>query len=120
MDKAAIFHAVTRRNALRRENGLPLLNVQHEYAHEDSVASHHEYQAECQEHAGEREIIRQQVMAEYQARFGPDFGGTMGGRWAVGHLTHQRFTAYMADKYALVQPDGAAARYPIMYGGANK
>ena len=38
MDRAAIFTEITRRNALRREAGLPLLDVRQEFAHGVAVA----------------------------------------------------------------------------------
>jgi hypothetical protein len=120
MDKAKIFSDVTRRNALRRANWLPLLDVPAEYAHQISIASHQEYRATCEERAEERETIRQEVLAEYQSRFGREFGYSMGGRWAVGAMTRKRFAAYMVAKYAVVQPDVEAAKHPIIYGGGRK
>jgi hypothetical protein len=38
IDKAAIFRAITRRNALRRTHGLSSFDVAAEYRHEISVA----------------------------------------------------------------------------------
>jgi hypothetical protein len=51
-----------------------MLDVAAEYAHEVSIAGHREYRATCEEHAEEREAIRQQVLAEYRSRLGPRFG----------------------------------------------
>jgi hypothetical protein len=75
-----------------------------EYAHQVSVAQQREYRAACDEHADEREAIRRQVLAEYRAKYGPDFGNSMGGRWAIGHRTLVRFTAYMAERYGIAPP----------------
>lgn len=118
LDKAAIFKDLTQRNALRLANGLPALDLPGEYAHAVAVAQAGEFQAFCNEHAAERDAIRCEVLAEYRGRFGPGFGSTMGGRWAVGALTRKRFIEYLALKYG-VTPDGIApARNTVTYGEA--
>jgi hypothetical protein len=99
VDKAAIFNELTKRNALRRLHGLPVLDILAEFHHAVAVAAEGAYRDRCQEHSGEREVIRQQVLAEYRERFGPDFGHSMGGRWAVGEMAKKRFAAFMADRY---------------------
>ena len=45
MDKAAIFTDLTCRNALRKANGLPLLDLRAEYAHQIWIAKRREYWA---------------------------------------------------------------------------
>jgi hypothetical protein len=114
MDKAAIFTEATGRNALRRAHGLPLLNVRAEYDHAVAVAAQRDYQALCDEHADEREVIRQEVLAEFRGRFGPGFGQTMGGRWAIGEVTRRRFCAHM-EGHGISAPD-SAARNEVTYG----
>jgi hypothetical protein len=57
-----------------------------------------EYRVACDEHADEREAIRRQLLAEYQAKYGSHIGGSMGGRWAVGHQTLVRFATFMAER----------------------
>ena len=98
MDKAAIFTYITKRNALRRGNGLPALNFHTEYAHEIAIARQRTYRSFCDDHGDERETIRLEVLAELRLRYGPNFGTGMGGRWMVGRLTHQRFVRHIASK----------------------
>jgi hypothetical protein len=118
VDKAEIFTSVTKRNALRTANGLPPLDVRAEYAREISIAEQRAYQAFCDRHGDEREVIRQEVLAELRLKHGPDFGTGMGGRWMVGRLTHQRFVRHIAGKYG-VHPEGET-RNPIIYGEASR
>ena len=120
MDRSAIFSETTRRNALRRSHGLPLLDVRAEYDHAVAVAAERDYQGLCDEHADEREVIRQQVLAEYRERFGPNFGHSMGGRWAVGEMTRKRFAAFMANKYRASQSTTPVSRNSVTYGEARK
>jgi hypothetical protein len=82
MDKATIFSEVTRRNALRKANRLPPLDVPAEYAHQVAIAEQRDYQAACGAQAEEREAIRQQVLVELRAKHGVDFEHTMGGQSA--------------------------------------
>jgi hypothetical protein len=46
MDKAAIFTDLTRRNALRKANGLPLLDIRAEYAHQKWIAKQRDYRSD--------------------------------------------------------------------------
>ena len=100
MDETAILDGIIRRNALRQAHGLPLLNVAAEFGRLVSVERQREYRIACEQHADEREAIRRQVLAEY----GADFANNMGGRWAIGHQTRARFTAYMAERYGIRPP----------------
>jgi hypothetical protein len=68
--RGSILSRIIRRNTLRQAHGLLLLNVAIEYAHQLSVAGQREYRVACDEHADEREAIRRQVLAEYQAKYG--------------------------------------------------
>lgn len=105
MDKAAIYSELVRRNALRKANGLPLLNLTTEYAHAVAGAAQRGFRALCDRHADEREAIRLEVLAELREKHGPDFGMGFGARWILGRQTHQRFAAYIAEKYRL-HPEG--------------
>jgi hypothetical protein len=116
MDKGTIFHDITRRNALRRAHGLPLLNIRDEYAREVAVAGQRDYQARCDEHAADREAIRQEVLAELRTQHGADFGQTMGGRWAVGALTQKRFAAFIATQCGMRPEHAGAPQNTIVYG----
>ncbi|UYW29495.1 hypothetical protein OKC48_13625 [Methylorubrum extorquens] len=83
-DRGAIFSEILRRQALRREAQLPLLDVRAEY--ERAVE-----QAQWRAHAKTyREAVRAQVLAELRAKNGSQFGGSVGGRWAVRLLTEKR------------------------------
>jgi hypothetical protein len=104
MDKAAIFTDLTRRNALRKAHGLPLLDLRTEYVHQVWIGRREEYWTACDEHADEREAIRRQVLAEYRERYGPNFPSTTGGHWAVGLRTSKRFAAFMELEYGVSPP----------------
>jgi hypothetical protein len=86
MDKAAKVCEMMGRNALRKANGLPLLDVPAEYAHQ-TIMAQREYQAICDKHAEEREAIRQQVLADFRAKHGKSLGLSTFTRWAVKGLT---------------------------------
>lgn len=117
-NRAEIFTAITKRNALRTANGLPRLGFRAEYAHQVAVAKQHDYQAFCDRHADEREAIRQEVLAKLRLEHGPDFGTGMGGRWMVGRLTYQRFVAHILARYG-VHPE-ATGRNEVVYGASGK
>ncbi len=119
IDKAAIFHAITKRNALRRTHGLPPLDVAAEYRHEVLIAKQREHQARCDAHADDREAIRQEVLAELRAQHGASFGLSIGGRWAVGLLTRKRFEALMEMKYGARMEGPRWPRNAIIYGAST-
>ena len=96
MDKAAIFTELTRRNALRREAGLPLLDLREEFDHEVAVARWDEYQAVCDAHADLRAEIQAQVIEELQRSTGRDHRLSVGGRWLIAARTRERFEEAMA------------------------
>ena len=104
MDTAAIFTDLTRRNALRKAHGLPLLDLRVEHAHQVWLAQRREYWGVCDEHADERESIRREVLAEYRAKYGGNFPSTTFGHWAVGLRTNERFAALMALNYGVSPP----------------
>jgi hypothetical protein len=96
MDKAAIFTEITRRNALRREAGLPLLDVHQEFAHGVAVARWREYQAACDAHADLRAAIEAEVVEELRRKTGRDHRLSVGGRWLIAARTRERFEEAMA------------------------
>jgi hypothetical protein len=104
VDRAAIFAELTKRNAVRREARLPLLDLRAEYAHQIWIAKRREYWTACDEHADEREAIRRRVLAEFRAKYGPNFPSTSGGHWAVGLRTNKRFAVLMALNYGVSPP----------------
>jgi hypothetical protein len=90
------------RNTLRKAAGL--LDIPTEYAREVSVAEWQDYRRRCDEHAEEREVIRGVVLAELRQKYGPDFGHSFGGRWAVNAIVQQRFQSLMAQRYGIRAP----------------
>ncbi len=83
VDKAAIFEDLCRRNQIRREAQLPLLDLKAEYRFAIELAE-----------ARRRRMIRQQyepqvraeILAEMRERYGPDWGNCWSGRLALGAL----------------------------------
>ncbi len=96
LDEAAIFTSLTRRNALRREAGLPLLDVRAEFDHGVALARWEEYQAACDAQADLRATIQAEVVEELRRRTRRDHRLSAGGRWLISHLTRERFEAAMA------------------------
>jgi hypothetical protein len=119
MDRAAIFTTILRRNAARLANGISALDVRAEYGRQVSITGQQDYRTRCNEHAADREAIRLEVLAELQAEHGPNFGGSMGGRWAVGELTRKRFAAFMAIQFGEQPHRCEATLSTITYGGSR-
>ena len=84
IDRSAIFSDILRRNVLRREAHLPLLDVRTTYDGEVEQALWRAHLA--QHHAA----VREEVLADLRAEHGAGFGGSTGGRWAINALTHTR------------------------------
>lgn len=83
-DRGAILSTILRRQTLRREAQLPLLDVRAEY---DRAVEWARWKAHVVKHG---EIIRDQVLAELRAKHGSQFGSSIGGLWAVRLLTTKR------------------------------
>lgn len=83
-DRGAIFSDLLRRQALRREARLPLLNVRAEY---ELAVGKARWRAHVEKYG---EAVRAEVLAELRAKNGPQFGASMGGLWAVRLLTEAR------------------------------
>jgi hypothetical protein len=90
IDRAAIFTALTKRNALRRAAQLPLLDLRQELARAVDVAT---WQAACAAHADDLPRLRQEVLAELQETRGADFDETKsaGARWLIDWTVKERF-----------------------------
>ena len=82
MDRTAIFTEVLCRNALRREVGLPRLDVRAEYHRAVQVARWREI---VHEHY---EFFAEDVLRERRSN-NPDWGNSAGGRLALHLLTQQ-------------------------------
>ncbi len=98
MDNGAIFTELTRRNALRREAGLPLLDLRAEFAHAVAWARWLEYEAVCEAHKDLFAAIQAEVAEELLRATGSDHRQSMGGRWLIGVRTRDRFEAALARK----------------------
>ncbi|WHQ70099.1 hypothetical protein [Methylorubrum extorquens] len=83
-DRGAILSHILRRQALRREAQLPALNVRAEY---ERAVEQARWRAHVEKYG---EAIRAQVLTELRAKNGPQFGGSVGGMWAVRLLTEKR------------------------------
>lgn len=110
MNKGAIFSDLTRRNALRKANGLPTIDLHGEFRFEVAVAAAGEFRALCARHADEREIIRNEVVALRDVAV-----MTMAERWEMGREVTRLFEARVARRYGVRLPE-TAARHPVIYG----
>jgi hypothetical protein len=115
VDKAAIFTGLTKRNTLRREAGLPSLNMRKEFAHEVALADENDFRAFAEEHGADRTLIQEQVIADLSAQHGNEFGYTMGGRWAINHETNKRFHAHLREVHGYDLPP-LASKHAVIYG----
>ena len=80
IDKAAIFSAILRKNALRREAGLPEWPVRKTYEKEVRGAAWREH---VEEHGAR---VHAEVLSRQRAKFGADYPQSAGGRMAVYHM----------------------------------
>jgi hypothetical protein len=119
MDKAEIFTALTQRNALRKAAWLPLLDLTAEYESAVALEAWREYQAKCELFATDRARIREQVLAEFRAAHGPEFGLCFGGRWAVGNETNRRFQRFMSEVQDVPYVHHGGKNC-VVYGGRHK
>lgn len=83
-DRGAILSAILQRQALRREAQLPLLDVRAEY---ERAVEQARWRAHVETYS---EAVRAQVLTELRAKNGPQFGGSVGGFWALRLLTEKR------------------------------
>ena len=86
IDKATIFAELTRRNAIRRQAQLPLLDMRNEF---HRAVEFSRWKTVCEEHSDQ---MRSEVIAELSKAFGGEPQST-GGRWAVSVLTLKRLRA---------------------------
>lgn len=111
VDKAAIFADLTKRNAVRRDAKLPLLDLRTEFERAVSLAL---WKEACERFDGEIPRIKQEVIAELQQSRGPEFNEyrSAGARWFIGYKVAERYYALLADHgYHRSTP-----RHQIVYG----
>jgi hypothetical protein len=92
VDKSAIFEALTKRNAVRRDAKLPVLDIHAEFDHAVSVALWNEG---VERFRDEMPRIKQQVLAELREQRGADFPQSVGGHWMVNYEVSRRFLALL-------------------------
>ena len=83
IDKATILAELTRRNAIRRQAQLPLLDMRDEF---HSAVEFNQWKTVCEEHS---DRMRSEVIADLSKAFGGE-PQSAGGRWAVSVLTVKR------------------------------
>lgn len=104
MDKAALFTQITRRNELRREAHLPLLDVRTELDHAAQLAATQEYDDFCAQHEAKLKEFRNAVMTERRSK-DPNYGHTKMGWWSVNHEAQQRFENWIEQTFGITRPD---------------
>src|SRR4051794_35045796 len=120
VDRAAILAGVLRRNALRRQALLPLLDVRVEFERAVAVAIDQEVRglADDPQHRVVLDRIAEEVRAELFARHGVT-GASWGGRYAIARLASQRQMDYLRAVYGS-HAKPVLPRHPIRYGGAKQ
>ncbi|MGW9819328.1 hypothetical protein ACUXK4_001892 [Methylorubrum extorquens] len=83
-DCGSILSGILRRQALRREAQLPLLDVRAEY---ERAVERARWKAHVEKYG---EAIRAQILAELRTKNGPQFGGNVGRIWALRILASKR------------------------------
>jgi len=113
VDRAAIFAALTERNALRKAAQLPLIDVQAEYQEAVERALLQEWE---EQHAEEIAAIWEEEKAKYRQEYGHEPYGLLHGGALVGSKANNRIAALRrADNVALPIP-----RHQIIYGSNRK
>jgi hypothetical protein len=107
VDKAAIFAELTKRNAVRREAKLPLLDLRDEFEHAVSLAL---WDEAWEQHADELGQIRAEVTAEYG-----HFQSTAGGM-LLGSKFLERASIFL-EQHGIYPP---TLRQSIRYGEDTK
>jgi len=119
MDQQAILDEIIKRNELRREAQLPLLDVESEFDHACLVAAEAEYSVLWHRHADVHQRIKDEILEELRKVHGPGFGYGMGAKLSVGYRALPRYRAFLKDKYGIDRPR-LPARNIAIYGEAKK
>jgi len=115
MDRAATFTELTKRNALRREAKLPLLDLHSEMTLAVELDAHRAYTEQCQTYDDERRRIMSDVLKELRQVRGGNFPSSMGGRMLIRLMSDQRFRAFLEIDHGIRKPT-MTGRHPISYG----
>lgn len=109
--RSEIFRHVCERNDLRRSSGLPLLDVRTEMEREIERDQFMAHEDAARRHWGDFLRLQAEVLGEFRAKYGPDWGSSSGGRWAVVALAGRRFEEFLAAKGYPLPPPRDAVRY---------
>ena len=95
MDRSAIFHSITKRNALRNAAQMPLLDVRREFNRLVALRALDDYY-EFREarHADDQKRILETVVAEYR-KDDPDWGRSGLGLLAIRLEAERRFQRFL-------------------------
>jgi hypothetical protein len=115
MDRAAIFSAVIKRNALRRANGLPPLDVRSEYIRQVELAKQRDYQTLFEYRPADREVIRQPVLMGLRTKQDDDPGEITLGPNPIGKLDDPK-DGITAPEVIWVRPRPTVAERHVIDG----
>lgn len=100
-DDAEIRRTVLARDALRKEAHLPPLDIEQEVEKGRklvaSKAASERYQEQCDEHAGERQRIRDDIIAEMRTGGNPTFPNGWSGNYYLSVALSRRFSEHLAS-----------------------
>jgi|HigsolmetaGSP11D_1036233.scaffolds.fasta_scaffold00147_19 hypothetical protein len=114
MRKSELFTELTKRNALRREAQLPLLDLRRELQKQEIIEAWKEYYTIQEAYEEKRKSILDRISREYAVKYGvaPD---SAGGHWIVLAKAEREFEAYLETiGYKKPPPIPGQA---IFYGG---
>lgn len=114
MSKADLFLQTTKRNALRREAGLPLLNVRDEIEKAQNALDWKNFAEICAQHKPVRDRIAARMKAEFAVN-GFDCL-SYGGRFALNAMVQAEFLDYLRGIGGVKIPTVTGVRY----GGAKQ
>ena len=117
LDRAAFFTEITKRNEIRRQAQLPLLDVRAEIAHAEALAALKEYDAFCDQYKAKLDEFRAEVLAEERA-IKPTLVTPRGGRLAISVQAQRRFKAWIDETFGITKP-AFEPKNSIIYG-SNK
>jgi hypothetical protein len=86
IDHSAIFLNLCRRNQIRREARLPLLDLKVEYRHEVIIAEAKRLRAIRKPYEAQ---VRAEILNHYRAIYGPHWPSDSGGRWMLMGLVRK-------------------------------
>lgn len=110
-----LFTEIACRNDIRRQAGLPLLDMRDTIAEEYQRDRLRAFRQAASRHEADYDRIRADVLRELRQQHGPGFGVSAGGRWAVEIVAEKQFREWMRDR-GIVAPED---RQTVRYGGQS-